>query len=323
MKVSLVATLLAAALFSFFINFALSQDGTTKLYTPAANINLDNMLQPRMKKDWNNPGAYEVVAYLSRSTVFKNDTTTLSAYVTGYGLIGNCKIFLIPSNPIFSEESLMHTGLNPVDTVGDFISLEYGRHAFNLPKDNTVISTFGGPKSHHWDYASIFVDYDMSDSSSFALLSEKTSVRPPFKFDLKTKGDIEPGDYTINLYMTYFNGAEWKISKIALPLHVNNYFEEWPWIAYILSAIGIGVAFTAFIYQIKSYYRDGKRKNKTPKQKEIDNPQITKPDHLPKKSKQTPEQKEKAKNQRREYVSKWVWKIKNIFLSERTVKSPL
>jgi len=315
MKVSSQIKLLTIAISSTLVNFANAQDGSTRVYTPQANINLDEMRQPRMKKDWNNPGAYEIVANLSRSSIYKNDTTTLNAYITGYGLIGNCKLFFLTSNPIFSKESRLYGGLNPTDTVGNYVSVEFGKTALQMPEDNYIIYNFAGPKSHFWEYPTIFIDFDRLDSMSISLLSEKKSVKPPFKFELTTKEDVEPGDYTINLYMTYFNGKEWNISRIGLPIHIKYWYEQWPWIAYALSAFGVGIAVTSFIYQIKSYYKDGKQKNITHTQNRKEDNPLTGPNPKPQKQKQTPDQKLKAKAQRREFVSKWKWKIKVFFLA--------
>ncbi len=314
MEVSPLIKLLAVAIFSTLIDFSYAQNGATRVKSPKANINLDEMRQPRMKKDWNNPGAYEIVANLSRSSIYKNDTTTLSAYITGYGLIGNCKLFFLSSNPIFSEESLLYGGLNILNSDDEGWFVGYGKEAEQMPEDNFILYNFGGPKSHFWEYPTIFIDFDRLDSMSFSLLSEKKAKNPPFKFDLKTKEDIEPGDYTINLYMTYFNGVEWKISKIGLPIHVNNWFEQNPNLVNGAAITGVAIAFYALVLQSISFFRECKRKNKTPKQNETEGHQTTKPNPKQQKQKRTPEDIRKAKAQRREFTSKWKWKIKSIFL---------
>lgn len=323
MTVSPVIKSLAIASLSAVINFTFAQGVAPRVYTPQANIILDSMVQPRMKKDWDNPGAYEIVANLTRSAIYKNDTTTLNAYITGYGLIGNCKLFFLPSSPIFSDESLLYGGLNPTDTAGNYVFFVYGKDAIRMPEDNNMIFNFAGLQSHHWKYPTMFIDFDRLDSMSFSLLSEKKSIKPPFQFKLKSKEYVEPGDYTIGLYMTYFNGAEWKISKLVLPIHVNNVFEQNPIWVNGAALLGALIAAIAFIVQIISFFRDREQKDKTPKKNETQELQETKETRGSKGRKKTPEQKHRAKIQRREFVSKWVWKLKSIFLSERTEKSPV
>ena len=287
-------------------------------------MNYDLLIKPQMKRDWNNPGVYELVANLTRSRISKGDSTILSVYITGYGLSGNCKLFFLPSQAIFDTTSKLHNSFTLIkeergnNGITQYAA-KFGGDIVSMPQTNKISILIHGIKIEGWEYSTIFMD-ESNDSSDFRILSEERVINPPFKFDLYSRKNIESGDYNINLFLTYFNGKEWKQSKQILPIHINSWFEDHSGYPFWAAVIGIPIAIIALIFQavelflsIKMRRKEQASKNQKPHDQIRDNDERLSLPNSPK-HKKTYEQLEKAKAQRREFVRKWRWKIKSIIL---------
>lgn len=113
----------------------------------------------RIKKDSNKPGNYEVTMRASKVILNKGDSLSLDIFFTGYGLIGNSKIFLITSDSIFSNKSEFSFDIRRNFEKNRY---EFGAHKIPMFKDNMIFASLSGldiPDST-WHYPTMFFDAD-------------------------------------------------------------------------------------------------------------------------------------------------------------------
>ncbi|MBS1748444.1 MAG: hypothetical protein JST63_00915 [Bacteroidetes bacterium] len=241
----------------FFLTFsftqAQSQDSSRQSRPLTGNFNDDALKLPRVKKDYQYPGSYQIVGSLTKSKIYNNDTTYLNIYISGYGHIGNAKMFYSVSGQIFKPTSTMHSSLI-VDTItrkGQAI-FDFGSHVDSL-NTKAITLTFKGANLPGWGYPTSFFDINDDDSSSTVILTEN-SLNPPVLLKLYSKDDLSSGDYYITLCLTYFNGKEWKTSNQILPVHVNTFFENYPAFIPTISVIALIIAGLALFFNIRGFY---------------------------------------------------------------------
>lgn len=208
---------------------------------------------PQVKKDYNYPGSYEISANLTRVRINKGEATTLNVHITGYGKIGGSKIYFNTSAPIFDSSSQFFTSLW-VDTSDSTKPIaRFGIDTGTIGSAHALAMTMQGMKRGFWNYNSIYLDTE-EDTSDLSITTEN-NLDPPLKFILKCKTeDVEAGDYTCNLYFTYFNSEQWKTSKISIPVHINSIWERYPWIAILIGSIALAIALIQLTLSSRTFY---------------------------------------------------------------------
>jgi hypothetical protein len=187
--------------------------------------------------NWDAPGNYEVATALSKSRIYEGDSVKLDIFFTGYGIVGNSKIFILLSDSIFSSNSYMVTSMGK-----DFAnSVYFGIDTFPLTAGYVYGIAIEGIKGKSWPYSSSFMDVP---GRKHSIMSEELIGSAPVHIVFKAKKKVRSDDYPIKIYFTYFNGVEWRSSQQILSLHLNTWIEEHYILVWI---IGIVISIIGFI----------------------------------------------------------------------------
>lgn len=199
--------------------------------------------RPLQDSGYNLPGNYELNCYLSRSAVYDQDTVDLNVFITGYGYGEYPKIHMICSSQLF-DTSYSYIINGVAYERGDMFKKDkfyFGSDTAKFPVDNSMTVSLGGVTNPKWKDPTVFIDAN-SGVGDHMIITEHALENPFLKLKLFTRNNLTPGDYTINLWLTYSNGIEWKSSNQVLPIHVNNFSEEHYillTIILILSSLGV------------------------------------------------------------------------------------
>ena len=187
---------------------------------------------PRPAKNGDKPGAYNLATRINSSVVDPGKRLEFDQFITGYGEISSAKLRCYISGDVFQygKESTLKNGLQVTEQI-----LHFGRDTFSLDKGG-FICHMGG--AQFGDESTPF--FGDRDGRFPDVITE--SIGPPFSYSLKTRGDVRPGDYRIDVYFTYFNGEKWQCNKETVNFKVRSFFERW---ATQLSILGVVVAVSA------------------------------------------------------------------------------
>lgn len=213
----------------------------------------------RIKKDSNKPGNYEVTMRASKVILNKGDSLSLDIFFTGYGLIGNSKIFLITSDSIFSNKSEFSFDIRRNFEKNRY---EFGAHKIPMFKDNMIFASLSGldiPDST-WHYPTMFFDADTAIESNMIFTEQYSGQKAPFGFNLISRKNAEGGDYNIKIYFTYYNGIEWKSSTDNVSIHINSTFEKYQnplaILGLVFAFISVYPSFAKGSRPIKKYFKE-------------------------------------------------------------------
>lgn len=274
---------------------------------PAPKIDQKVQIKPQSKGDWDKPGSYEIVASVSNSVIYDHsDSIDVLINITGYGLVGDYKIFFSISDPIFSDESVLY-GVRGLYSRDGKVQIQFGSNygPASIGK-GFVIHPGGLGGDGTWKYETLMYDFDITDSS----LSIQSEMQVDSKnggvvrLNLKPIRDIKPGNYIITLILTYFDGSIWRNSKTELPIHVNTFWEEYTWLINLLTILGVAYATISLWLQITDYTNNRRNNNLS----RTSDSEVTSEKKVGKRKKT-----EEQKLQKREYLKKFVWKAKMFF----------
>jgi hypothetical protein len=132
----------------------------------------------------------------------------------------------------------------------------WGEMRTDLQKYGNTTITLRGFRYDHWPDKTLFIDYDYE---TLALITETSIDNAPIVYHLKTLKNTDPGEYSVDLVFTYYNGKEWKSSRKTLNFTVKSRFQRAePYINYSLVIIGF-ISIVPVIYLI--YEKTIKSKN--------------------------------------------------------------
>lgn len=189
------------------------------------SISYDQIKAPLSKIDADKPGNYEVVVRVSRINLYDNDSLIVDLFITGYGRIGNGKLFVIPSGNIFCDYSVLKFGF----TRDDNTHFHWGDSIYSALSSSQFVVPIAGPSigDSAWPYQNMFLDDDTFPENSSIITEMYSGPRSPYQFCYKIKKNVQAGDYSIKVYLTYYNSREWKTSKEIIPIHINTVTEEY------------------------------------------------------------------------------------------------
>jgi hypothetical protein len=232
-------------LITFFILFSAPQ--LIALSQPN-RVNIGD--RPRNKDNFDKPGYYEMVAYLDKSEISPGDSFNVNIYFSGYGEIRLSKVFFSVSKNIYKNNECYGMGGLTIYGKASDSTYTWGANVQKLKIMNAGVIPLEGVSNTHspeWGEPTNYVDYG-EEPGSIAILTEMTLLHnPPYSLHLKTLDDAEPGNYTITLVYTYFNGQEWKGNKQVLALKVNNIIERNPGWAWAIGILAVLLAFIAIV----------------------------------------------------------------------------
>lgn len=230
---------------SFHDNLYYSSDTINKFLNVNGDLFNKNMPNPQVESNWDKPGCYEIAAVLSKSVLKKGDSVDMRIFVTGYGICKDTKFYFNCSSPIFESESKITSGIGLVMEGGFKEKLIYETTETIFGDYNRYSAHIAGLNPYKkWEYMSPFFDINARSRHSHRIMTEMNiNGNGLINGHLKLLESANAGDYTFDIYFTYFNGQEWKISKNSLPFHVNYWYENyssWAFIFGIISSVGIG-----------------------------------------------------------------------------------
>lgn len=155
------------------------------------------------------PGEYKIIARNLRDVVNPGDEFIIEIYVTGFGRIGRNKMLIYESNNVMDYDKSTCTTFGGKQ-VTQFKSLGIVLHLSEKSFEKAPSDTLEKP--------------DRSDLPM--LVSEKNRKGAPIQLNLRTKENVNPGIYSMDIHFTYFNGNEWRVSQTQARFKVQNVFEK-------------------------------------------------------------------------------------------------
>ena len=178
-------------------------------------------------------GTYCLIIQKLTPAVGKGKPLKFQTLFRGDGLIEHPKMLLTPSRTVFdAEKSTIRNNLSIVD--GESLTIAASNNNFG-PK-GCSISLRRGEERDDWELSTFFFDLDppkklhesdATPKSEEPVTGKKNLTSSPFSFSLRTKKRARPGNYTIDIQFTYFNGQEWKSESRLIQFKVLNFFEKY------------------------------------------------------------------------------------------------
>lgn len=240
-KIFLYLNLSFAIYFLFFHHFLCAQ---------ISNEPFHHRKAPRIKKNFDKVGHYEIGISLNKSILNRGDEVQGNLFFTGYGKIGLSKVAIYPSSAgLFDSSSKFYTSFGKHNGL-----LKWGIDSFNIGSSSPGwVMTLGGIQldSTH-DY---YWDRYPNDSSDLLIITEMILGKAPLLIKLKLKNDVEPGEYKISFLYTYFDGQQWQGSTQTSEFKVNSFSEQY---ATPIAIIGVIIGLFSLFPLVESgldYYK--------------------------------------------------------------------
>jgi len=178
---------------------------------------------PRIKQNYDSPGYYDISVSQDKSELDPGESLKISLFFTGYGQINMSKIAVHSSRLDFFDTSSYV--MSDLKIEGNEMTWGAVKHNFG---NGLWIINMGGIESRTEDssyYLGSYVDVD-SHPSDLAIMTESMWQNAPITLYIKLKKNLEPGNYYINFYYTYYNGKTWAGSSRVVQVKVNNFIER-------------------------------------------------------------------------------------------------
>ncbi|MBC3256618.1 hypothetical protein HU733_14015 [Pseudomonas paralactis] len=189
------------------------------------------------------PGAYQLATKAESLIINRGEVLKFSQYITGYGEVSGAKIqsYISPGAFDIKASTVKHS-LEVVSVAGGVVPKRWGLVEQEFPESGFVV-IMGGMRASEDDRGTSFFDVASSDGEDFAnsVFTEIDATSAPFEYSLKVLNKARPGMYSMDFYFTYFNGAEWVVSKERVEFKINNAFERFNGPLSLFAAIAIGV----------------------------------------------------------------------------------
>lgn len=205
----------------------------SQIYSQQDQIGLVIAKKPRIRPDAEMPGKYAVVALLNKSELDPGDSLKLSIFFTGYGMIKSAKLFYeTSSTQVFDSNTLIIGGMGLEGKGKIFWGKDSNKYSFN--KGNVIeLTDMGLPINQ--DDATPFVDFSLRSN---VLVTEFEIVNPPLQYQFRINDDAGGNSYKITLYLTYFNGHAWQVSKQEIDFKISSFIDRHQVILWILGILG-------------------------------------------------------------------------------------
>jgi hypothetical protein len=196
-------------------------------------ISVESRDDPRVGINTDVPGTYLLAIQNLTKSVIQGKELRFQALFTGDGSIDHPKIRLIPSATIFdAERSIIRNNLSIVDD--DSFETAASNNNFD-PKGCTILLC-RGQEHDEWELSTYFFDLNplrktietaTPISTNEVATDKRKLTSSPFTFELKSRKRARPGNYTVDIQFTYFNGKEWKSDSKVVQFRVLNFFEKY------------------------------------------------------------------------------------------------
>jgi hypothetical protein len=196
-------------------------------------ISVERHDDPRVGINTDMPGTYFLVIQNLTKFVSQGNELRFQTLFTGNGRIDHPKVLLTPSAKIFdAERSIIRNNLSIVDD--DSFETAASNNNFD-PKGCTILLR-RGEEHDEWELSTYFFDLNPQKrttetaapiSTNEVATDKRKLTSSPFTFALKSSRRTGPGNYTVDIQFTYFNGKEWKSDSKVVQFRVLNFFEKY------------------------------------------------------------------------------------------------
>ena len=159
------------------------------------------------------------------------DKIAIQILFTGYGYIESPKFVFYPPTDFIKTGQVTHGIRTDSNSKGSSIH-GWGAQTDTIKPTGVIMILSGLISRQNPDsikaYRSIFFDWPR-ENSNFKIFPEhfdKDNKTAPITFNLETANNAAAGNHTLNFYLTYFNGKEWKISVASQTIRVRNFYER-------------------------------------------------------------------------------------------------
>lgn len=221
------------------------------------------MAGPQTAKDWDKPGEYSLAVRVLKSEVNPGEEVVLEVYVTGYGEIRGPKFMFSPPPSLIdvAQSKVIHGVKSPAEGT----KVTPYNAIFGSDKDEMSDTGFayrlGGLVGEGWEEGTIFWDHpypsdgDTQSKTTPKIASEKKlpeedpeNAHAPIEIHLKTnkrrlfqgrnKG-TPPGAHSLQFYLTYCNGNQWKTDRQSVNIVVPNWFKRHEIVTWSAATLGV------------------------------------------------------------------------------------
>jgi hypothetical protein len=196
-------------------------------------ISVESRDDPRVGINTDVPGTYFLAIQNLTKSVNRGKELRFQTLFTGDGRIDHPKILLTPSAIIFdAERSIIRNNLSIVDDD----SFETAASNNNFDPKGCSILLRRGEEFDEWELSTYFFDLnpEKKTTETVVLISndevatdKRKLTSSPFTFALKSRKGTRPGNYTVDIQFTYFNGKEWKSDSKVIRFRVLNFLEKY------------------------------------------------------------------------------------------------
>lgn len=202
---------------------------------------------PRAGPFGDRPGVYSLVAKLFTPVINRGGLVSFQLFFSGYGEIKIGKVFLtLPAEIFDARKAKIST-----DFFFDGTKKKWwwgANPSYGQLTQSIVITQTGGVKLDWWEDTTQF--FNPGDETTIHLSTESVTTKDPsdvrgsgpMNFDLSTHGNIRPGNYSIDIVFSYFNGEAWCASPKRVEFKVQNFLERFATEIGIVAAIGSALA---------------------------------------------------------------------------------
>lgn len=179
--------------------------------------------KPRLGNNAESTGAYEQIIKVVKPVLKPGEFLELEQYFSGYGEINGAKALSFPSTSIFSEtESSVISGIK--DDSGQIFC-----GATEIPFVNGIIISLLGIRSDKWKSPTHFFDvsHQKNDGVPVVFTESKSGNYAPVNYKLKTRKNIQPGEYSLDFVFTYHNGEKWVTTSKVVKFKIQNFIERY------------------------------------------------------------------------------------------------
>jgi hypothetical protein len=176
---------------------------------------------PQKGKDAEKPGAYELAVKVDNPTINPGDEIRLTVFITGYGKIEEAKFNFAPPRHFLETQklrkSLAWAGFGLVSSaISDEGVTGTGMPGFVFSDSSTCTVNPNGIRVINAECIVRILDK-----------ANRTVARgAPISMKLETSNDVRAGNHILRFFMSYFNGAEWKVATASTEINVQNPYEQ-------------------------------------------------------------------------------------------------
>lgn len=203
----------------------------------------------------NRPGAYQLAIRAPKTEIDPGDDIILEIYVTGYGEIRGAKVVFYPPTNFVSYTQVDGWAAVKAMIIGRGGARGLTNHAVIIPLAADERDDPYGWRSdtdpHGIDTSAIAAEARFSAPIRLTLGTKPQYVEPPPTGETSIiDTPIPPGNHTFQVFLTYFNGSEWKTDSQSVTVSVRNWFQRNYYATLVVSILGVGLTLIALAVSV-------------------------------------------------------------------------